>query len=62
MVVPYENMISPCNKIYLWEILLWDKSLLWEFLLWEHVYYGSMQYINFTAPWGVRGDPEGVID
>ena len=42
MVVPYENRISLCNKIYLWEILLWDKKfimgefIMGECLLWEH--------------------------
>ena len=26
----------------------------------ENVYYGRHAFMNFTAPWGVRGDPEGV--
>ena len=29
-------------------------------LLWGNVYCGKHAFMNFTAPWGVRGDPEGV--
>jgi hypothetical protein len=31
-----------------------------EFLLWENVYYGKHAIHIFMAPWGARGDPEGV--